>query len=224
MSDTQLTAQSLGRRFAIITAIRSAFAMSSGGVLLRLLPLLAGCGLALQGTRAGTVPAEANALLQGKFDNRQQVAAAQSDPQGQIPHMTVAIEPTSQSDWTLWHVHLEVNPENAFDQTWAMQTRLEHDGSTSLIPYYQYKPKGLATVATFDPKTWLSLEACALRGEFTKARIRGMSEGEPCVAVTMSLGPIRTLLPVGIDREAEWLRLDLNYRGARTRIDARRVP
>lgn len=223
MFDTQLTRQSRGRRFSATTSIRSVFAMNSNGVLFRLLSLLAGCGLALQGMFAGTVPAEANALLQGKFDNQQQVAAAQPDPQGQIPHVTVAIEPTSQSDWTLWHVHLEVNPENAFDQTWAMQTRLEHDGSTSLIPYYQYKPTGPATVATFDPKTWLSLEACALRGEFTKARIKGMSEGEPCVAVTMSLGPIRTLLPVGMDREGEWLRLDLNYRGARMRIDARHV-
>jgi len=51
-----------------------------------------------------------------------------------------------------------------------------------------------------------------------------MSEGEPCVAVTMSIGPLRTLLPVGIDREGEWLHLDLNYHGARTRIDAHRMP
>ena len=198
--------------------------MRSTGVLFRVLLVLAGCGLAQQGALAGTKPAEANALLQGKFDNRQQVATAQPGAQGPVPHVIVAIEPTSQSDWTLWHVHLAVDAENTFDQTWAMQTRVEYDGSRSLIPYYQYKPTAPATVATFDPKTWLSLEACALRGEFGKARIKGMSEGEPCVAVTMSIGPIRTLLPVGIDREGEWLRLDLNYRGARTRIDARRVP
>jgi hypothetical protein len=190
-------------------------------VLFRMFLLFAGFGIVQQDALAAPTPAEASALLQGKFDNREQVAAAQSDPQGQIPHVTVTIEPTAQKDWTLWQVHLEVNPENAFDQAWAMQTRLEYDGSMSLIPYYQYKPTGPATAAAFDPKTWLSLEACALRGEFTKTRIKGMSEGEPCVAVTMSIGPLRTLLPVGIDREGEWLHLDLNYRGARTRIDAR---
>lgn len=189
----------------------------------RALLLLAGLGPAPGSVGATAGDGEANVLLQGTFDNREQVAKASPDSGIPTPHVTVAIEPTSQKDWSLWRVHLDVDAENSFDQTWAMQTQVEHDGSKALVPYYQYKPAGPVTAATFDPKTWLSLEACALRGEFGPARIKGMSEGEPCVAVTMSIGPLRALLPVGIDREGEWLHLDLNYRGARTRIDARRT-
>ena len=198
--------------------------MRSTFVILRALLVLVSSGVAHQAIAADAKQPTANVLLQGRFDNREQVAAAQPGAESPVPHVTIAIEPTSQSDWSLWHVHLETDPENSFDQTWAMQTRREYDGSTSLIPYYQYKPTGPATAASFDStKSWLSLEACALRGEFGKTRIKSMSEGEPCVAVTMSIGPLRTLLPVGIEREGEWLHLDLNYRGARTRIDARRT-
>jgi hypothetical protein len=195
--------------------------MRSAGAFFHVL-LLTGV-VAAHNALADAPAASGNALLQGRFDNAEQVAKAPSGAAGGIPHVTVTIDPTSLPDWTLWHVRLEVDAENAFDQTWAMQTRREYDASTSLIPYYQYKPTGPVTAATFDPKTWLSLEACALRGTFSATRIEGMSEGEPCVAVTMSIGPLRTLLPVGIDREGDWLHLDLNYRGARTRIDARRV-
>ena len=197
--------------------------MKSIGSILRVLLLVGVSFVAQNGAQADVPTVQGNALLQGRFDNAEQIAKAPSGANG-LPHVTVTIEPTAQADWTLWHVRLEVDAENAFDQAWAMQVRHEHDGSTALIPYYQYKPTGPATAATFDPKTWLSLEACALRGDFSNTHIQGMSEGEPCVAVTMSIGPLRTLLPVGIDREGEWLHLDLNYHGARTRIDAHRMP
>lgn len=192
--------------------------MKSTGVILRALLVLAASGASLPSIAAG-----ANVLLQGRFDNREQIAKSKPDVQRLVPHVTVTIEPIAQGDWSLWHVHLEADVENSFDQNWAMQAQREHDGSTSLVPYYQFKPAGPVSAATFDPNTWLSLEACALRGKFDKARIKGMSEGEPCVAVTMSIGPLRALLPVGIDREGEWLHIDLNYRGVRTRIDARHV-
>jgi hypothetical protein len=40
--------------------------------------------------------------------------------------------------------------------------------------------------------------------------------------VSMSVGARRALLPVEYVREGDRLRVDLNLRGARTRIDARR--
>jgi hypothetical protein len=104
-----------------------------------------------------------------------------------------------------------------------MQTRAEYDGSGSLIPYYQLQQAQTPAAATFDPHDWLSLEACALRGQFRKNRIEGLSEGEPCVAVSMSVGARRALLPVGFAREGAWLHVDLNLRGVRTRIDAKRA-
>ncbi len=172
---------------------------------------------------ANAVTANASALLQGRFDNRDQVGKASSDPEHAIPHVTVTIEPTPQANWSLWHVHLETDAQSSFDQTWAMQARAEYDGSGALIPYYQLQQTQAPAAAAFDPHGWLSLEACALRGEFKKNRIEGMAEGEPCVAVSINVGARRALLPVGIVREGEWLHLDLSLRGVRTRIDAKRL-
>lgn len=172
---------------------------------------------------ASAVTTNANALLQGRFDNRDQAGKPSSDPEHAMPHVTIAIEPTAQADWSLWHVHLETDAQSSFDQTWAMQARAEYDGSGALIPYYQLQQTQAPAAAAFDPLDWLSLEACALRGQFKKNRIEGMSEGEPCVAVSMGVGARRALLPVGIVREGEWLHVDLNLRGVRTRIDAKRL-
>ncbi len=167
--------------------------------------------------------ANAGALLRGRFDNHEQVDKAQRGGEPAIPHVSVAIEPTPQNNWSLWHVHVQTDPESSFDQTWAMEARVEYDGSGSLVPYYQLHQTAEPAAAAFDPHDWLSLEACALRGEFAKARVKGISEGEPCVAVSMSVGARRALLPVGFAREGEWLHLDMNLRNVRARIDARRV-
>lgn len=183
----------------------------------------AACMAAQPHADANDVPANASALLQGRFDNHDQAGKASSDPEHSIPHVAVTIEPTAQADWSLWHVHLETDAQTSFDQTWAMQTRTEYDGSGALIPYYQLQQTQAPAAATFDPHGWLSLEACALRGQFKKNRIEGVAEGEPCVAVSMSVGARRALLPVGIVREGESLHVDLNLRGVRTRIDAKRL-
>ena len=162
-------------------------------------------------------PADANALLQGKFDNIEQTKSDAS-----VPHVVITIAPAANPEWTLWAVHVETDAATSFDQTWAMQLRKEYDGSYALIPYYQLKQETPPSAASFDESGWLSLEACALRGPSAKGKFEGVAEGEPCVAVSMSVGARRALLPVEYVREGDRLRVDLNLRGARTRIDARR--
>jgi len=162
-------------------------------------------------------PAGAGALLVGKYDN---AAQTKSDPA--VPHVVVTIRPTPKPEWTLWAVHVETDPQTSFDQTWAMELRKEYDGSYALIPSYQLKQDAPPSAGAFDGSGWLSLEACALRGSFAKSKLEGNAEGEPCVAVTMSVGARRALLPVGYAREGDRLQVDLNLRGARTQIDARR--
>ncbi len=180
-------------------------------------------GFAAQPQAGASAVSNVDALLQGRFDNREQVAKAPADGANPIPHVTVVIEPTPQKGWSLWHVHLETDPQTSYDQTWAMQTRVEHDGSGALVPYYELHQTSDPAAGAFNPQEWLSLEACALRGAIEKTRFAGLSEGEPCVAVSMSVGARRALLPVGFEREGEWLHLDLGLRGERTRIDARRL-
>jgi hypothetical protein len=169
------------------------------------------------GPALATAPSDPNALLAGKYDN-----AAQTKSDAAIPHVVVTIEPTAKADWTLWAVHVETDATTAFDQTWAMQLRKEYDGSYALIPSYQLKQDTPPAAASFDPAGWLSLEACALRGAFAKGRLEGTAEGEPCVAVSMNVGARRALMPVGYVREGDRLEVDLNLRGVRTHIDARR--
>ena len=167
--------------------------------------------------RVGTV----SRLLQGHFDNREQVAHAPAGAAQPVPDVAVTIEATPQKDFTLWHVHLVTDPVSTFDQTWAMQIRIEHDGSGALIPYYQLRQDVAPTATAFDPRSWLSLEACALRGTFAATHVEAISEGEPCVAVSMNVGARRALLPVAVSRGADSLKLHMNLRGVRTLIDAR---
>ncbi|MDR2012290.1 MAG: hypothetical protein LBQ20_04470 [Rhodanobacter sp.] len=161
-------------------------------------------------------------IAPGRYDNRAQAAKTPGDVEHAIPQVEVTIQATPQKDFALWHVHLQTDAESTYEQTWAMQSHTEHDGSTSLIPYFQFKQTSTPTAASFDAQGWLSLEACALRGEFGKTRIRAMSEGEPCVAASMNVGARRALLPVGIEREGSRLQLDFNLGGHRTRIDMNR--
>lgn len=158
------------------------------------------------------------ALHQGSFDN-----LAQTQADAAIPRVLLTIVPTSRADWSLWQVHVATDASTSYDQTWAMQLREESDGSGSLVPYYQLKQETKPTAADFDPSKWLSLEACAYRGSFTAEKVRGMSEGEPCVAVSMSVGARRALLPVGFTLEDGALRLEFNFAGKRTDVDARAV-
>jgi hypothetical protein len=83
------------------------------------------------------VLANADALLRGRFDNREQVDKGPPGGEQAIPHVTVVIEPTPQQNWSLWRVHVQTDPESSFDQTWVMEARVEYDGSGSLVPYYQ---------------------------------------------------------------------------------------
>jgi len=192
-------------------------------IALLLLVMAAGAAAGESHPDGAAVSTGVAALLQGRFDNREQAAQASTGAEPAIPKVTVTIEPTPQKDWALWRVRVETDADSTYEQTWAMQTRVEHDGSRSLVPYYQYKQATAPAAAEFKADEWLSLEACALRGTFTGTRIEAMSEGEPCVAVTMSVGARRALMPVGIVREGDWLHVDLNLRGARTRIEAKRA-
>jgi hypothetical protein len=170
--------------------------------------------------------ADARMLLQGQFDNREQVVQAQAAATTENPappHVVVTIEPTSQVDWSLWRVRMDVDAQTSLDATWAMRTQTETDASTALIPYYLLKPATAPVAQTFDPQAWLSLEACALRGEFTRSRIQLGADGMPCVVVATGIGPRRALLPVAIEREGEWLHVHLYYRGTDLRVDARRA-
>ncbi|HEY8011523.1 MAG TPA: hypothetical protein VIE67_11065 [Rudaea sp.] len=179
---------------------------------------------------AGISTAAIGALLAGRYDNSAQVAQAQGKATAENPappHVTVAIEPTQQPDWALWRVHMDVDADTALDAVWAMNTsRRAFDKSLALIPYTLRPSVNAATVsaAAFDETQWLSLEACALRGDFGKSRINAHSEGEPCAAAGMGIGGKRAFLPASIEREGDRLRVQLILRGTPLRVDARRLP
>jgi hypothetical protein len=174
------------------------------------------------------------ALLAGRYDNSAQVARdeAQNPPP---QHVTVTIEPTPQADWELWRVHMDVDPEVAasagsdtsLDAVWAMNiARKPEDNSLQLIPYTLSPSVDIATLsaAAFDKTQWLPLEACTLRGEFHPSHIVvQVPPDEMCVAVTMGLGGKRAFLPSSVEREKDWLHVQLMYFGRPWQVDARRV-
>lgn len=163
---------------------------------------------------------------------------AQGKTTGETPapqHVTITIEPTQQADWELWRVHMDVDPavaqsagsDTSLDAVWAMNlARGADDKSIELVPYTLNPSVTAATVkaSAFDKTQWLSLEACALRGDFAKSPIVAqVPPNEMCVAETMGLGGKRAFLPTWIKHDGAWLHVQLVYFGKPWRVEARRL-
>jgi hypothetical protein len=185
---------------------------------------------------SATVAAISSSLA-GRYDNSAQVALGKTSGQKPPPqHVTITIESTPQEDWQIWRVHMDVDPEVAqlagsdtsLDAVWAMN--LSHGAPHKMLqltPYTLIPSVDLASVqaAKFDRKQWLSLDACALGGQFTASRIVAQAPAdEMCVAETMGLGGKRAFLPTTVEREANWLHAQLIYFGKPWRVDAQRAP
>jgi hypothetical protein len=180
--------------------------------------------------------ASVNALLAGRYDNSAQVAQGKATGSSPAPqHVTITIEPTQQADWELWHVHMDVDAavaqsagsEISLDAVWAMNlARGTDDKSLELIPFTLNPSVDAATVkaSAFDKTQWLSLEACALRGNFAKSPlVAQVPPNEMCVAETMGLGGKRAFLPTWIKRDGDGLQVQLIYFGKPWRVEARRL-
>ena len=177
-----------------------------------------------------------DALLTGRYENSAQVALGRRAAGDHPPqHVVIAIEPTPRARWELWHVHMDVDPavaraagsDTALDAVWAMHlVRRPSDASLELVPYTLNPSVDEATVraSDFRASQWFSLEACALSGDFGDTRIVAQVAGdEMCVAVGMGLGGKRAFLPSRIEREGDWLHVDISFFGRPWRVDARRV-
>lgn len=170
--------------------------------------------------RATALDSTVSELLYAQWDNREQL---RKDPDTGLPLVSLTVEPTSRSGFSLWHVRVETDPDTAYEQTWAMESRPEYDGSSSLVPFYQFQQASKPQADAFDGAGWLALEACALRGEFTPSGIDGAAQGETCVAASMNMGGRRALLPVSVSGDGQQLQFHLSLRGIRTRIETRRA-
>jgi hypothetical protein len=180
--------------------------------------------------------ASISSSLAGRYDNSAQVAQGKTSGQTPPPqHVTVTIESTPQQDWQIWRIHMDVDPEVAnmagsdtsLDAVWAMNlTRRSPHNMLALIPYTLTPSVDLASVkaSEFDVKQWLSLDACALEGQFGASRIVvDAPADEMCVAATMGLGGKRAFLPTSVEREGDWLHVQLMYFGKPWRVDAQRA-
>ena len=178
--------------------------------------------------RADSTPhhaAGAATSWQGVFDNHEQVWRARESAAGATPpHVVVEIEPTSQADWTIWHVRLEANP--AIESTWALRSVTQAGGTLALTPYHALATTP-APATAFDAQQWTALDACTLRGTGgANAPLNVNADTAACAAIAPGIGAGAALLPLGIEREGEWLHIRLyadQARGADAREDAREV-
>jgi hypothetical protein len=162
--------------------------------------------------------------LQGVFDNHEQVWLAHETAAGaaQPPHVLVSIESTTQADWSIWRVHLDASPE--LEALWAMRSVAQADGTVALIPHRVLVATPAAAPA-FDVKQWAALDACTLRAT-SPASLQMSADMAACTAIAPGIGPQAALLPLGVEREGEWLHIRLyadQARGADAREDARLV-
>jgi hypothetical protein len=177
-----------------------------------------------------------SASLAGRYENSAQVARGKTSGQSPPPqHVTITIERTPQEDWQIWRVHMDVDPEVAqlagsetsLDAVWAMNlSRDAAHKSLQLTPYTLTPSVDVASVkaSEFDQKQWLSLDACVLGGHFAALRIVAQAPpDEMCAAATMGLGGKRAFLPTSVEREGNWLHVQLIYFGKPWRVDAQRA-
>ena len=177
-----------------------------------------------------------SASLTGRYDNSAQAERGKTSGQTPPPqHVTITIEPTPQAQWQIWRVHMDVDPEVAqlagsdtsLDAVWAMNlSRTAPHRQLQLIPYTLAPSMDLASVkaSEFDQKQWLSLDACALGGRFAVSRVVAQAPAdEMCAAATMGLGGKRAFLPTWVEREGNWLHVQLIYFGKPWRVDAERT-
>jgi hypothetical protein len=177
-----------------------------------------------------------SASLAGRYDNSDQFERGKTSGQTPPPqHVTITIEPTPQGDWQIWRVHMDVDPEIAqlagsdtsLDAVWAMNlTRSATHKMLQLTPYTLAPSVDLSSVkaSEFDPTQWFSLEACVLDGRFASSRIVAHAPAdEMCAAATMGLGGKRAFLPSVVEREGNWLHVQLIYFGKPWRVDAARA-
>jgi hypothetical protein len=210
----------------LIECARATMRASAIGCMLSLIGLAA-CPSALpaaaggDATTADAAAAAISASLAGRYDNSAQVEQGKTSGQTPPPqHVTITIEPTSQQDWQIWRVHMDVDPEVAqlagsdtsLDAVWAMNlNRSAPHKMLQLVPYTLLPSVDMASVRAsgFDRNQWLSLDACALGGRFASAHIvADAPTDEMCVAATMGLGGKRAFLPTSVEREGNPWRVD----------------
>ncbi|MDR2013145.1 MAG: hypothetical protein LBQ20_08940 [Rhodanobacter sp.] len=183
---------------------------------LLLLLALGGCGnhRHIGATRSVSVPATAV----GTFDNHEQVSRERAGT-ALPPHVVATIEPTAQPDWAIWRIHVGQRPE--LDVLWAMHAV---DGGV-FVPHRALIALP-ATGASFDPKQWTPLDACALRGTVAATGFKVAADAALCAALIPGIGAQAPWLPLAAEREGEWLHLRLyvdQARGADAREDLRKV-
>ena len=186
---------------------------------------LAGCHEVRRAPAPSSAPAAPSAQL-GAFDNHAQVWQARETAPGAVPppHVSIVIEATDQADWTIWQVRLDANP--ALEAQWAMHAVTQSDGTQALVPHRALVATPLAA-PKFDAQEWAALEACTLRAAVRSQGSAPLSaDMAVCAAIAPGVGAQAALLPLGIEREGEWLHVRLyadQARGADAREDLRLV-
>ena len=168
-------------------------------------------------------PAAPARLLQGRFDNHEQVWTARSDPASiASPHLKLDLEPTPVAGWTTWRLHLDSTPP--IEAIWASRMETGSAAATLLMHRALVAQPGFG--AAFDPAQWTPLDACALRGSITPEVIRVAADEAACNLLAPGIGASAALLPLRVEREGEWLRVRLyadQARGMEAREDLRLV-
>ena len=165
-------------------------------------------------------------MLEGEFDNHEQVWAARENPAAAAivpPHVAITLATTPRDGWSVWHVHLDA--ATPIDAVWAMQIVREAGGKSTLLPHRALLAAP-ATGAKFDAKQWTPLNACSLLGTVTATNVHVAADVAACAALAPGIGPQAALLPLAIEREGEWLHVRFyadQARGVDVREDARKV-
>lgn len=193
--------------------------------------LLTGCQTMqrLESPRAASSRSTAGSAVAwapGTFDNHEQVWSGHLTVSGApaTPHVVVAIESTSQEEWSIWRVRLDATPP--VDAVWAMQTRTDSKGSITLRPF-RSSVAIPGSGSAFEPKQWSPLDACTLRGKATAGgSIDVAASAAACATIAPEIGVAVATLPLSVRYANPWMRVRLyadQARGGEAHENARLV-
>ncbi|MGN6519625.1 MAG: hypothetical protein ACTHK2_09410 [Dokdonella sp.] len=172
-------------------------------------------------------PGAASAIaspMPGTYDNHEQVWSARENPSLIAPpHVLVAIADAPREGWMVWDVRLDA--ATPLEATWALRETADSDGSITWLPYRTTVAQP-ARGKDFDAAQWAPLDACALRGRSGAHGLQLAADANACAVLAPGIGTGAALLPLGVERSGEWLKLRLyvdQARGADAREELRRV-
>lgn len=188
-----------------------------------LLALLTACQSMPSRTLDAAPPrAAGTSTWEGQYDNHQQVWRQRQGGQAALPQARFDVAATGGPDWYVMDVDLNMPP--AQQARWLLHRQVNGE-QVRITPYHPLRADADPEAGN-DSSQWAPLLPCAMRGTRSASGLGVQADIAACATIAPGIGAAAALLPIGLEKEGDWLRVRLysdQARGSDARHEARRV-